>query len=299
VAAGSGKETPVNVTSSPPDGPPPLPDPQPAGAVSINRRRWWIHLSLISGYILLVGVFGREHSKAHAHIPALSHTVHGLLIVCTIGLLLFALVLGLALVASRASRDDLLLRWRHGFWPVPLGIGYSVALRLAIAIIMLVAGVALIVTHVMTAQSLQEFAMANRPDVESIVDISAMRQNPLYFWLTLTVVSFGVAGLREELWRSAFLAGLRALWPQHFGTRTGQITAVAIAATVFGFAHLGMGLIAVLFAGLLGFGLGLIMVFHRSIWPAVIAHGMFDATSLALLPWIAEKLPEIQRTLGH
>jgi membrane protease YdiL (CAAX protease family) len=135
--------------------------------------------------------------------------------------------------------------------------------------------------------------------LETIVDISAMRQNPLYFWLTLTVVSFGVAGLREELWRSAFLAGLRALWPQHFGTRTGQIAAVAIAATVFGFAHLGMGLIAVLFAGLLGFGLGLIMVFHRSIWPAVIAHGMFDATSLALLPWVAEKLQEIQRTLGH
>ena len=113
------------------------------------------------------------------------------------------------------------------------------------------------------------------------------------------MVSFGVAGLREELWRSAFLAGLRALWPQRFGSRAGQIAAVAIAAIVFGFGHLGMGLLAVLFAGLLGFGLGLIMVFHRSIWPAVIAHGMFDATSLALLPWVAEKLQEIQRTLGH
>ena len=279
--------------------PPPPPDPQPTGAVSINRRRWWIHLSLISAYILLVGVVGRERSEALTRIPALSHTPRGLLFVCAIELLVFALVLGLALVASRASRDDLLLRWRHGFWPVPLGIGYSVALRLALFIIMMAAGIALIVTHVMTAQSLQEFVAANRPDVEAIVDISAMRQNPLYFWLVLTVVSFVVAGLREELWRSAFLAGLRALWPQHFGTRTGQITAVAIAAIVFGFGHLGMGLLAVLFAGLLGFGLGLIMVFHRSIWPAVVAHGMFDATSLALLPWVAEKLHEIQRTLGH
>jgi len=41
---------------------------------------------------------------------------------------------------------------------------------------------------------------------------------------------------------------------------------------------------------LLGFGLGVIMVLHRSIWPAVIAHGMFDATSLALLPWLVEKM---------
>jgi membrane protease YdiL (CAAX protease family) len=279
--------------------PPPPPDPQPTGAVSINRRRWWIHLSLISAYILLVGVVGRERSEALTRIPVLSHTPRGLLFVCAIELLVFALALGLALVASRASRDDLLLRWRHGFWPVPLGVGYSIAIRLALFIIMMAAGIALIVTHVMTAQSLQEFVAANRPDVEAIVDISAMRQNPLYFWLVLTVVSFVVAGLREELWRSAFLAGLRALWPQHFGTRTGQITAVAIAAIVFGFGHLGMGLLAVLFAGLLGFGLGLIMVFHRSIWPAVIAHGMFDATSLALLPWVAEKLHEIQRTLGH
>jgi membrane protease YdiL (CAAX protease family) len=299
VASHSGKETPVNVTSSPPDGPPPLLELRPTGAVSINRRRWWIHLVLISVYILLVGVVGREHSQTRTRIPALSHTVHGLLIVCAIELLFFALVLGLALVASRASRDDLLLRWRRGFWPVPLGIGYSVAIRFAIGILMMAAGVALIVTHVMTAQSFREFVMANRPDVESIVDISAMRQNPLYYWLTLTVVSFVVAGLREELWRSAFLAGLRALWPQHFGTRTGQIAAVVIAAIVFGFGHLGMGLIAVLFAGVIGLGLGLIMVFHRSIWPAVIAHGVFDATSLALLPWIAEKLPEIQRTLGH
>jgi len=44
------------------------------------------------------------------------------------------------------------------------------------------------------------------------------------------------------------------------------------------------GPVAVGLTTLLGFGLGVIMVLHRSIWPAVIAHGMFDATSLALLP---------------
>ena len=219
--------------------------------------------------------------------------------VCTIQLSIFAVVLGLALTASRASRDDMLLRWRQGFWPVPLGIGYSIAIRFAVGVIMMVTAVALMVMHLVTAQSLQHFLAAKGPELEAIVDISAMRQNPLYFWLTLTVVSFVVAGLREELWRSAFLAGLRTLWPQHFGSRAGQVAAVAIAAILFGFAHLGLGLVTVLVAGLLGFGLGLIMVFHRSIWPAVIAHGMFDATSLALLPWVAEKLPEIQRSLGR
>jgi len=306
MAGCSGKETPVNsdksrvnVSPSPPDGLPPLLDPQPGGAPSINRRRWWIHLLLITAYILLVGVLGKVHRGAREHFPILSHTPRGLLLACAVELCVFALVLGLALKASRASRDDLLLRWRRGFWPVPLGIGYAVAIRLGIFLLIFVASIALMATHAMTPESLQVFFAAHRPDVETIVDVAAMRENPVYFWLVLTVVSFVVAGLREELWRSAFLAGLRTLWPQHFGTRTGQITAVLIAATVFGFGHLGMGLVAVVLAGLIGLGLGLVMVFHRSIWPAAIAHGMFDATSLALLPWIAEKLPEIQRTLGH
>jgi membrane protease YdiL (CAAX protease family) len=42
---------------------------------------------------------------------------------------------------------------------------------------------------------------------------------------------------------------------------------------------------------LLGFLIGIIMVMHRSIWPAVIAHGLFDATSFAILPFLADRLP--------
>jgi membrane protease YdiL (CAAX protease family) len=293
------KAKPLNTPSPPPDSPASPPDLPPAASVSIHRRRWWIHLLLISGYVLLAGVMGGEHRARHAHIPALSHTPRGLFIVCAVELLLFSSVLGLALLASRASRDDLLLRWRGGFRPVLQGIGYSVAIRLALAVILIAAAIAFIATHAMTAQSLGQFATANRPDVDTIVDIAAMRQNPLYFWLTVTLVSFVVAGLREELWRSAFLAGLKSLWPQHFSSGSGRVAAVAIAAAVFGFGHLGMGLFAVLLTGLIGFGLGLIMIFHRSVWPAVIAHGMFDAVSLALLPLLAENLHQIQQTVGH
>jgi membrane protease YdiL (CAAX protease family) len=70
----------------------------------------------------------------------------------------------------------------------------------------------------------------------------------------------------------------------------GQIGAVGLAAVLFGAAHLPLGAMGMLFAGVLGFALGLIMVLHRSVWPAVIAHGVFDATSLALLPWVMEKM---------
>lgn len=252
---------------------------------------------LLSAYLLVAGAVGWSRGSSHG--PVLSRNVAGLLIVCAVELLVFGLVLGLACIASHASRDDLLLRWRGKFRPVPLGIGYSIALRLAVGMIVIILSMGLIATGLMTLQSLQQFSISHRPDIEAIVDVSAMRQDPVYFWLVLTLVSFAVAGLREELWRSAFLAGLRSLWPRSFGSRAGQIASAGVAAVVFGVGHLAMGPVAVLLAGLLGFGLGVIMVLHRSIWPAVIAHGMFDATSLALLPWLMEHLPQVQQALGH
>ena len=260
-------------------------------APSITRSRWAIHLILITAYLLVVGFVGLGRRGTHTAI--LSQTVGGLLAVCAVELVLFGFIFGLAWLASRATRDDLRLRWRGRIQPVLWGAGYSVALRIGLAVLVIVIGTALIATRVMTPDSLKEFVSANRPDVETLIDVSAMRNNPVYFWLTLTVVSFVVAGLREELWRSAFLAGMRALWPRQFGSRAGQIVAVIICAVIFGLGHSAMGSLAVCAAGFLGLGLGLIMIFHDSIWPAVIAHGIFDATSMAILPWLISHAPKI------
>jgi hypothetical protein len=67
------------------------------------------------------------------------------------------------------------------------------------------------------------FFTKNRPGIENMVDVAALRENPAYLWLTLTVVSFAAGGLREELWRSSFLAGMRMLWPRQFGSMIGQV----------------------------------------------------------------------------
>jgi len=255
-------------------------------AKPINRWRWWVHLILITSYILVVAVVGLARNKSDH--PALSHTASGLLIVCTVELLSFGIVFGMAWLASRASVDDLLLRWRKNVMPVLFGAAYSIGLRVVVGILTALIAVVLLATHLMTTDSLRDFSEKNRPGIENAVDVAALRDNPTYFWLTLTLVRFVVAGLREELWRSSFLAGMRALWPRQFGSTGGQVWAVIIAAIIFGLAHLSMGILAALFAGVLGLGLGLIMVFHRSIWPAVIAHGLFDATSMALIPWATE-----------
>jgi membrane protease YdiL (CAAX protease family) len=268
--------------------PPPIEESKP-----ISRWRWATHLILITSYLLVVAVVGLARNKSYQ--PALSHTASGLLFVCAMELLSFGFVFGIAWRASRASLDDLLLRWRENVMPVLLGAAYSVGLRIAMVIATALVAVVLLTTHLKTMDSLQDFLVQNRPGVENAVDVAALRDNPAYFWLTLTVVSFVVAGLREELWRSSFLAGMRALWPRQFGSNVGQVCAVFIAAIIFGLAHLSMGILAALFAGVLGLGLGLIMVFHRSIWPAVLAHGFFDATSMALLPWAKELMQRLPK----
>jgi membrane protease YdiL (CAAX protease family) len=148
----------------------------------------------------------------------------------------------------------------------------------------------LIGAHAVTPASAQDFITTKRPAVEKLVDLEALRHSRAYFWLTVTLVSFVVAGLREELWRAGTLAGLRALWPRAFHSLGGQIAAVALIALLFGAGHLPLGVIGAVVAGLLGLFLGMIIVLHRSIWPAVIAHGMLDATTFALAPFALEQL---------
>jgi membrane protease YdiL (CAAX protease family) len=96
------------------------------------------------------------------------------------------------------------------------------------------------------------------------------------------------------MWRAGTLAAMRALWPGTFGDREGQIAGVALIAMVFGLAHLGLGLLPAAMASLLGFFLGIVMIAHKSIWPAVIAHGAFDATTFTLLPRMLEHVRHFQ-----
>jgi membrane protease YdiL (CAAX protease family) len=244
----------------------------------------------------IVAAFGGAAS--HANGPALTHSVNGLLRVCAFEVLVFAVPFGLAWLASRATRDDLLLQWRPGYWVVPLGALYSVAIRMAAGVAVAI-GVAIymVVAHASSAQ-VQEFAVANRPQVEKLVDMEVLAHDPVYFWLSVILVSLVIGGLREELWRSSFLAGLRSLWPRAFGSTGGGIAGAAIAALFFGAGHIPQGLLAAAMIGLVGFLLGVIMTLHRSVWPSVVAHGLFDAASVAMLPWAMQRLHDLQRMTG-
>ena len=85
------------------------------------RRRWWLHLVVIGSYPVVLGLLGLGRYAGRG--PALTHNSKGLVITCAVQLVIFAVIFGLGWLASRASSKDLLLRWRPGFWVLPLGVG--------------------------------------------------------------------------------------------------------------------------------------------------------------------------------
>ena len=264
--------------------PPPL-SPSP---VPVRVWRWWVHLFILLPYPLVLGLMGGR--KADAGGAALSAGWKGLLLVCSLELLVFGVVLGAALLFSKATRDDLRLRFGRPWLTVGLGVAYSMAMRVAIGLVMLLVGMVLILTGVIPMDGVQTFVQKNRPNIEAVVSVQALRDDPLYFWLTLTLVSFVVAGLREELWRAGSLAALRKVGPGAFASRGGEFLAVVLTSLVFGLGHLPQGMAGVGLTTLLGIALGSILVFHRSTWMAVIAHGTFNATSFALIPMAMEAM---------
>lgn len=249
--------------------------------IPIRRRRLY-YLVLVGGYVFCTGVSGLLYDRQTSH-AGHSHAIGGLLFGSALELILFGVIMRLAFYLSRPTPDDLLLRWRERFRPIYTGVGYSIGLRFLVSFFLKLLFVLLIASGVMYSYQIYDIAAAQNSGLNHIVSTGALRSSPMYFWISLVFTSFVMAGLREELWRAAFLWGLKALWPEKFSSRTGQIAAVTVAAVIFGFGHTTQSPLAVLQAGLMGFGFGLIMVYHRSIWPAVIAHGLFDATSMVII----------------
>src|SRR5678816_451021 len=149
--------------------PPLLRDP----AMGPGRTRWWVHLLLIAAYPVVIGVISSGHGQPAR--PALGADARQLVLVSSLEIGLFTLVFGLAWIASRVSRQELLLSWRGGWRPIPLGLTYSFALRIALAVVTGGIGALLIITRILTADQLQNFLLANQPNVSAIVDVAALR----------------------------------------------------------------------------------------------------------------------------
>ena len=196
--------------------PPPIP-PSNGGGVPglvgdfssrVARWRWAVSLLLVGLYPVWVSLLSRVRprhgGKSGAALPS---SVGGLLLFSLLELGTFGLFWGLAWLFSRASKDELLLRWRGKWLPVLLGFAYAFALRMALLVVIIfAAGLFLTLTHTDPKQ-FERFIKANQPQTDALFPPGALH-NPLYLFLMVTLLSFIVAGLARGVVADGVLGGL-------------------------------------------------------------------------------------------
>jgi len=281
------------------DLPPVLPGLDPVSP-PVARHRSIALLAILLVVPLLLGSWGSDRAsegggEGGAPQAALPGSVGGLLWICGLNLAIF-LVVGAGMVAlGRPSRRELFATAPFNIRTWVLGFFYAIGLRIGVGIVLAVS-FGLPTGLMPRSGPVEEVVDSIRPRIETMIDPTVLR-DPIYLLLVTTVVSFIVAGLREELWRAAVFAAFRRCWPRWMSRRAGRVGIVLLSAPSFGLGHLPQGWGGVALTGVLGVGLGWILLGHRSLWVAVVAHGFFDATSLLLLR-LLDAANGLERLLG-
>lgn len=255
---------------------------------AVPRWRWWIHLGLFTMCIAAILIRPAVSGDGQVQ-PLIPQDVAGLLKAVVLNLAVFAAIVGAAWLASRASIDDFLLRWRRGVRPIVLGAVYSVAIRVVLMMMVMAVMVVVMVTN--DASTAQHVVEKLRPDTAKLIAPEALTHNPVYLGICLTLVSFVLAGFREELWRSGMILGIVKLLEPRLTGRGARAIALVFSAMLFGLGHYPQGWGAVVLTAVLGLAFGMMMLHYKSIWEAVFAHGFFDATTFFTIYVIVKYFP--------
>ena len=271
-------------------GQPPLqPDNPPPASRPIARWRWFIATLVVGAFPFAAALSSTTRARGNPGGEAtLPSSVEGLIFAGALQLAFILFFVGIGWLFSRATKAELWMRWRGGIAPLWQGALYSIGLRLLpllpfffIAIVLTIMG--------FKPETAANWLNANRPQTDGIGD-SIRAGSALYKAVMLTFFSFVVAGWGEELWRVATMRGLIEIAPRAMPPLAKNVIAVLVSAMVFGVGHLYQGVVGVGVTAFIGVALGAITLYHRSIWPAVIAHGCFDAASFLAVTLGADKL---------
>lgn len=267
----------------------PIPPPLPGNGWthSIAKWRWILAFVILGGYPMWLGLLSLAVMSDGSESPALGSRWMDVVLRGSEGLITFGLFYWIAWLLVRFNLGEIGGRWANNtksrmrlfLLSIPRGFGYSLALRFGLGILMM--GLFLIL-HVLGVVNEEDVA-GMVPEVDKLVDLQSLANDPVYLVLNLTFVSFIVAGFREELWRALSFHLLQRICPGWTHSNAGRVGMVLFVAIIFGIGHLPQGATGVLLTTILGIGLGLIQLYHRSFWEAVMAHGFFDATSFALI----------------
>lgn len=295
-------DAPPVIPARDPDGQPPLAEPgDPAEPTPSTERpvaawRRWVMLLVLLGYVAAVGWKSAEAEPSAD--PVLPSTTGQLLQVAGLELCLFGLLFGFVWLVGRPTRTELfLIRW-DGLKTMGWSVLWSIAVRLlAMPAVSVYIGLLTVYRHYTGGDAVQLSEV--RPKFEQLLPPEAL-SDPWYLLVAATILSFGLGGLREELWRAGVLAAFISLLPATWRNRWGYGAGIVLASIVFGGAHITQGMAGVVMTGVVGLGLGVLMVWRRSYWEPALAHGLFDATSIVTLWAIQRFFPEaLKQMMGQ
>lgn len=119
-----------------------------------------------------------------------------------------------------------------------------------------------------------------------------MDQRIEFFDMIPVIPSWGVilfslfVGLHEEaLFRGFLLSRLRAICGS-------TVAAVILTSILFGLPHIYQGTSGVFQTAAVGLVLAIITAYTRTLWPAILAHALFNTIGLTLIPWLMRVLEE-------
>ena len=225
------------------------------------RARWLLLLEILCCPLagaVITGLLGNHY--------ALPHDPFHLVRFLALELLAWGLVFFVAFRISGITRSQLRLETRHPLRAVGYGIVWFVVLRI---------GVGLILGGVMLCLDPRSL-WASSEKMSSFFDARDIPKHPGFTCLVFGLASL-LAGFTEELWRAGMMAGLTVFFPQIARKGLAALVAIAGVAVIFGLGHLYQGWFGMLNGGLLGFFLGMVLVYRNSYWEAAIAHVLFDA----------------------
>lgn len=183
--------------------------------------------------------------------------------------------------------------------PTCQGAVYSVLLRLAAGAVVVCFLLGMMLFKGISIEEATKVVQDNQPKVENLVSKDALQNDWAYLLLGMTVVSFVVAGFREELWRSATMASMEKLFPNLRPSLMGKAVLLLVPAIVFGLGHYSQGAGGIILTGIIGIGCGALILFQRNAWTAIMAHGFLDASTFAMLPYALEAIKKAQQATGQ
>jgi membrane protease YdiL (CAAX protease family) len=247
-------------------------------------------LLVLLGYVGAIGAMAYKYRDVDSG-PVLPSSTAMLLKVAGGEIGMFAVLFAVVAWLARPSFKELFMTRWDGFITLGLSVVWSVAVRiLAIPAVTLYGAVLYLWRHLNHGAAVTGSEL--RPQFEQLLPPEAL-QDPWYVIVAATVLSFGLGGFREELWRAGVMACFNSVLPERWkNTRNGWAAGILLASVVFGSAHITQGLVGVVMTGMVGLGLGTIMVWRRSYWEAALAHGIFDATSIVTLWAVQRYFPE-------